>query len=90
MFIDDALTEITIVNGHRAMNYPQFKAEPVSFKAVLIAIANSQVREKNALKLEQDGLPLWSVQADNTLLMDAVELGAGAALSPFRHDYIQY
>lgn len=83
VFIDDALTEITIVNGHRAMNYRQFKAEPVSFKAVLIAIANSQVREKITLKLEQDGLPLWSAQADNMLLMDMVELGAGSALSPF-------
>ena len=35
VFIDDALTEITIVNGHRAMNYPQFKAESVSFKLQL-------------------------------------------------------
>ena len=40
VFIDDALNESAIVNGHRAMNYQQFKAEPVPFKAVLIAIAN--------------------------------------------------
>ena len=83
VFIDDALTEITIVNGHRAMNYQQFKAEPVPFKAVLIAIANSQVREKIALKLEQDDISLWSVQADNTVLMDQAELATGYALSPF-------
>lgn len=83
VFIDDALTEMGKVNGHRAMNYPAFLNESASTKYVQIAIANSRVREKIALKLEQDGLPLWSVQADNTLLMDAVELGAGAALSPF-------
>ena len=83
VFIDDALNESTIVNGHRAMNYQQFKAEPVPFKAVLIAIANSQVREKIALKLEQDDISLWSVQADNTVLMDQAELATGYALSPF-------
>ena len=70
VFIDDALDESAIVNGHRAMNYQQFKAESVPFKVVLIAIANSQVREKIALKLEQDDISLWSVQADKTLLMD--------------------
>lgn len=83
IFIDDALTDTVLVNGHRAMNYQAFLNESASEKYVQIAIANSQVREKIALKLEQDGLPLWSVQADNTLLMDTVELGAGAALSPF-------
>ena len=83
VFIDDSLVAETIINSHRAMNYAAFKAHPATQKHVLIAIANSQVREKIALKLEQDGLPLWSVQADNTLLMDAVELGAGSALSPF-------
>jgi hypothetical protein len=32
VFIDDALNESAIVNGHRAMNYQQFKAEPVLSK----------------------------------------------------------
>lgn len=83
VFIDDAQTEITTVNGHRAMNYAAFLAEPAAQKYVLIAIANSQVREKIANRLEADGIQLWSVQADNVVLMDQVELAAGAALSPF-------
>lgn len=82
-FIDDGLTEPTQVNGHTALNYTQFKALVAPNKHVLIAIANSQVREKLANKLEQDAIELWSVQADNIVLMDEVEIAAGAALSPF-------
>lgn len=83
VFIDDALTEISQINGHRAMNYATFLNESADFKAVQIAIANSQVREKIAQRLLQDGIQLWSIQADNVILMDQVTIAAGAALSPF-------
>ncbi len=83
VFIDDAQTAITTVNAHRAMNYASFLAEPAAQKQVLIAIANSQVREQIANRLEADGIQLWSVMADNVVLMDDVQIAAGAALSPF-------
>lgn len=83
VFIDDSLVAETIINSHRAMNYAAFKALPATQKKVLIAIANSQVREKIAIQLEQDAIELWSVQGDNVVLMDEVEIAAGAALSPF-------
>jgi len=83
IFIDDSLVAETIINSHRAMNYAAFKANPATQKKVLIAIANSQVREKISIQLEQDAIELWSVQADNVVLMDEVEIAAGVALSPF-------
>ena len=83
VFIDDSLVTETIINSHRAMSYAAFKAHPATKKQVLIAIANSQVREKISIQLEQDAIELWSVQADNVVLMDEVEIAAGAALSPF-------
>lgn len=83
VFIDDAQTTTTTVNAHRAMNYASFLAEPAAQKQVLIAIANSQVREKIANRLEADGIQLWSVMADNVVLMDDAQIAAGAALSPF-------
>ena len=83
VFIDDSLVAETIINSHRAMNYEAFKKITAAKKYVLIAIANSQVREKIALRLEQDSIALWTVQADNLVLMDNIELAAGAALSPF-------
>jgi len=83
VFIDDALTEMASVNGHRAMNYQRFFNEVADAKSVQIAIANSRVREKIAQRLEADGISLWSIQADNVVLMDQAEIAAGAALSPF-------
>ena len=83
VFIDDALTEVSRVNGHRAMNYVAFCAEDAAVKAVQIAIANSNIREKIASQLEADGIKLWSISADNVVLMDDAQIAAGAALSPF-------
>lgn len=83
VFIDDGLSAEAMINSHRAMNYKAFKMITAAKKYVLIAIANSQVREKIALRLEQDAIALWTVQADNVVLMDNIELAAGAALSPF-------
>lgn len=83
VFIDDALNEIGSVNGHRAMSYPAFLNESASDKFVQIAIANSHVREKIAHRLEVDGIGLWSISADNAILMDEIQIAAGSALSPF-------
>ena len=83
VFIDDALDDIQVVNGHRAMNYAAFLEESAEFKAVQIAIANSRVREKIADRLEADGISLWSIHADNVVLMDQAEIAEGCALSPF-------
>lgn len=82
-FIDDSLTEKITINRHTALNYAAFKALEADKKFALIAIANSQIREKIAIKLEQDAIERWTVQADNVVLMDEVEIAAGAALSPF-------
>ena len=82
-FIDDSLQEQQNVNGHTALNYQSFKNLNAAQKFVLIAIANSQIREKLANQLIMDGLQLWTVQADNVVMMDNIEIDEGAALSPF-------
>lgn len=83
VFIDDSLNQVCTVNGHRAMNYATFKTEHTDQKFVLIAIANSKVRETLTRQLEQDSIHLWSVKADNVVLMDNVDIAEGSALSPF-------
>lgn len=82
-FIDDSLKQSARINGHVALNYQDFAALAASNKFVLIAIANSKVREQLANKLQADGINLWSVQANSTLLMDEIDIAEGAALSPF-------
>ena len=83
VFIDDALDKDANVNGYTAMNYTKFKSIDSDDKFVLIAIANSSIRQKIADKLVQDGISLWTVKGTTTLIMDAVSIAAGAALSPF-------
>ena len=83
VFIDDALDSDANVNGYTAMNYKNFKSMDGDDKFVLIAIANSSIRQKIADKLVQDGISLWTVKGTTTLLMDEVSIDAGAALSPF-------
>lgn len=82
IFIDDSLDESSEVNGYVAMNYDMFKALDAN-KYVLIAIANSNIRQKIADKLSEDLISLWSVTGDNTLIMDEVKIDKGSALSPF-------
>lgn len=82
-FIDDSLQEEKNINGHKAINYQAFKNLNADNKYVLIAIANSQIREKIANQLLMDAIHLWTVQADNMVMMDNIEIGEGAALSPF-------
>jgi sugar O-acyltransferase (sialic acid O-acetyltransferase NeuD family) len=71
------------VNGQRLLTYLQFLAEPAAERFVVLAIAGGTVREALAERCRSDGVQLWTVAADNVVLMDDVQIGAGAALSPF-------
>lgn len=82
-FIDDALSSERQVNGNKAVNYDMFKTIESDEKYVLVAIANSKVRQNLAEKITKDGIKLWTVQSHSTVIMDEVMIGAGAALSPF-------
>ena len=82
-FIDDALTTEQQINGYKAINYGMFKAIESDEKNVLIAIANSNIRQKLAEKLTNDGINIWTVKSQSTVIMDNVIIGNGAALSPF-------
>ena len=57
-FIDDSLAEAQMINGHVALNYQAFKALNYLHKHVLIAIANSNVREMIANRLVEDEIHL--------------------------------
>ena len=82
-FIDDAVKTEQQVNGHKTINYQMFKAMKAQEKYVLIAIANSNIRQKLAEKLTNDGINIWTVKSQSTVIMDNVIIGNGAALSPF-------
>lgn len=83
VFIDDSLSVMSCVNGYDAMSYEQFKCLDSADKSVLIAISDGDIRKQIADKIIGDGIALWSVQGATTVIMDGVDIGIGAALSPF-------
>lgn len=82
VFIDDN-PSVPQVNGQQVCRYDEFLALPATSRYVVIGIANSRVREKLAVRLQADGVQAWTVQAANVVVMDDVQVGEGAALSPF-------
>lgn len=82
VFIDDQ-PAAPVVNGQRVLHYTEFLQQEASERHAVLAIANSKVREQLAARCKADGVRAWTVSADNVVRMDDVELGEGAALSPF-------
>lgn len=81
-FIDDNPT-VPQVNGQQVLSYEAFLALKAERYHIAIAIANSQVREQLADKIQADGCVPWSISANNVVVMDDVNIGEGALLSPF-------
>lgn len=82
-FIDDSLEKMEIINGHRALTYRDFLKLDAENKYVLIAIANSTIRESLYYKLKADKISLWSIFSNQCIIMDDVEIEGGSAISPF-------
>jgi len=83
VFVDDAAQAGQIVNGHRVLTWEAFLAEPADLRFAALAIANGEIREKLANRLQAQGVNAWSIIASNAVLMDEIALGDGALLSPF-------
>lgn len=81
-FVDDA-PAAPMVNGHPVLRYADWLARPGEAHLICIAIANSAVREKLALRCASDGVQFVEARADNVVQMDEVQIGEGAILSPF-------
>jgi sugar O-acyltransferase (sialic acid O-acetyltransferase NeuD family) len=82
VFVDDK-PEAIVTNGQRVFTYAEFLGAAATERHVVLAIANSQVREKLAERCLSDGIHSWSVSAGNVVMMDEVQIGEGAILSPF-------
>ncbi len=82
VFVDDGAPGLSI-NGQRVLSYADFLAEPACERHIVLAIANSTVRERLDAKCAADGIQAWSVVAANVVVMDDAVIGEGSALSPF-------
>jgi sugar O-acyltransferase (sialic acid O-acetyltransferase NeuD family) len=82
VFVDDS-PQSDVQNGHRILTYNQWLAEPASSRHITVAIANSKVREKLAMRCVADGVQFFDVMAPNAIVLDEVEIGSGAIICPF-------
>jgi len=82
VFVDDK-PGLDTVNGHPVLRYQEFLEAGATTKHIVVAIADSAVRERLTDRCVSDGVQLWTVSASNVVIMDEVILGEGAALSPF-------
>jgi sugar O-acyltransferase (sialic acid O-acetyltransferase NeuD family) len=82
VFVDDQ-PSVPVVNGQRVMTYAQWLEEPASSRHINVAIANSQVRQKLAVRCAADGVQFYEARASNVVQLDDVQLGEGAVLCPF-------
>lgn len=82
IFIDDGQA-CTKVNGQDVLDWENFTKRPATSRQVCLAVAAPVVREGLARKCDKAGIELIGVQAKTTVIMDDVEIGEGACLSPF-------
>ena len=82
VFVDDNAGSDTL-NGYPVLSYLEFLSSQAENKFVVLAIADSVVRQKLEAKCEVDEIGVLSVTADNVVTLDAVEIGEGAILCHF-------
>lgn len=82
IFVDDGAEQDSL-NGYPILTYSDFLALDAINKFVILAIANSAVRENLIEKCEADEIGILSVVADNAVILDEVEIGEGAILCHF-------
>ncbi|EKO3740212.1 acetyltransferase [Vibrio metschnikovii] len=82
VFIDDGAQDKEL-NGVSVLNFEQFLQANYESKEVVIAIADSKIREKLAEKLCLNNINQLNVFAANSMVLDANEMGEGTILCPF-------
>lgn len=82
VFIDDNRSE-KMINGVVVYSFDEFLDLDCEDKYVCLAIANSQVRETLYKKIDENNIIHWSIQAQNTVLLDECVVGKNLILTPF-------
>jgi sugar O-acyltransferase (sialic acid O-acetyltransferase NeuD family) len=83
VFVDDSTDPGVRLNGHALMRWEEFAKGDPAERSICIGIASPLVRSKLAEKAQRAGIQLRGTRAANVIVMDNVEIGEGACLSPF-------
>lgn len=82
VFVDDKPI-VAKLNGHRVLTFAQWLLEPADSRHISLAVANSLVREKLAMRCIEHGVKFYDVKASNAVVLDDVKTGAGLVLASF-------
>ena len=81
-FVDDGSQDEEL-NGYKIYNYEAYLGLAPKDKAVVIAIADSRIREILVAKCSKDNIAVLSAKASNSIVLDAVDIGEGSVLCHF-------
>ena len=81
-FVDDG-SQDNELNNYRIYTYIEYLALPNADKAVVLAIADSKIREVLVAKCRKDSVSILSLKASNSIVLDNVEIGEGSVLCHF-------
>lgn len=81
-FVDDG-SQDNELNNYRVYTYTEYLALPNADKAVVLAIADSKIREVLEVKCAKDKVSILSLKASNSIVLDNVEIGEGSVLCHF-------
>jgi sugar O-acyltransferase (sialic acid O-acetyltransferase NeuD family) len=78
IFVDDG-----VADGSTILSFEDFLRKPHATKQIVIAIANSAIREKLAARSVEAGVDIIDVHAANASILDDVHLGEGSIICGF-------
>ena len=81
-FVDDGSKDNEL-NNYRIYTYTEYLALPNADKGVVLAIADSKIREVLEAKCAKDKVSILSLKASNSIVLDNVEIGEGSVLCHF-------
>lgn len=82
VFIDDGVSSSN-VNGRACVTWEAFLDLPADNREVILAIGDGTIRQRLAGQCEEAGVGFMLARAENAVVLDEVQLGAGAVLCPF-------
>jgi len=82
VFVDDAGAEDS-VNGHKCMTFESFLSQPADQRGITLAIGSGGVRMALAKKCAAADVGIIDIRAQNSVVMDEVEIAEGLVLCSF-------
>jgi sugar O-acyltransferase (sialic acid O-acetyltransferase NeuD family) len=83
VFVDDGKNVPATINGHEVWSFEKFLERSAELKQIAVAIAEPALRANIVERVAAHSIPLLSVWAEQSCIMDDVDIGEGILVSPY-------